>query len=757
MQELDLQCIQSRPSGQSSPQHELVQLAFTHGASTRLRNSLLAAQNEGALDGMTINAVSTGAPTAINTLMRLANFGAKSMSELRSIVRMAASFPQNGRTADALAMIGRLTASSNGHSEIAIASVLDSLEHLDARSRQVIENRFGLRGDEQQTLAAVGAALGLTRERVRQIEAKVVKRLRRMFANTFSQMLKDKQPSILAGLATNSVIPDTDEGVLFASLPPEVRLLVHAQYKNSRTWLDTVTTRIENGWLLDGLPIASYLEAKEFLARRLNEIKLPCQLSNVLLPGCSFADAVVEVIRLEKNLKVVEGYVLPRRSTRRPRRAVRVHKLMLRREFADPIGLAELKDTYRKSYLDDQCGARDLMIVLSTNPQLFLNQYEMGWIPFGAPQSITSFEILPEEQADTHSDEIGVDDDEVVDDEVVDEEVDTLRSTLSKILLTNGPQSFNDLRRIFVAQVGGKYSKASVGPVLISTDEFIRIGPGIYAHRRHLQDPRLLSAATPRLLLNKIQCEIFCRSIWAGESQRSYFLWSPLVQAQWAEWCYDAGEEKLLASLLAVCVISEWPIKAGDKSRWLRLQERLSFYTLEEPPLALTERLPSFREFLAVTAYAVRGRHVSWLSANRVNAYRVDDRHAVSLLAMLVAAKIIEPAMHWQHQHRATDDGENILRPFLTSTEHQPPLKWPMTLIRSMRTGYYSMLEPGWTTRDSMGALLDAIRQDALRDEESDAVVLTDAAKYEQLKQQLKNEIIFDNLRQRLAIRNQER
>jgi hypothetical protein len=751
VQELNFHCLPRRALGRSSPRHELVQLAFSHGASTRLRNSLLAGQDEGALDGITVEAVLTGAPTAIAMLQNLPNFGAKSMTELGLLVRKASSMSSSDNGVNMGANFGCRPARISEQSEISIASLLDSLQHVDARSRQVVEARLGLLEDEQQTLAEVGATLGLTRERVRQIESKALKQLRRMFGNTFSRMLKDREASTLAGLATNSVIPDTDEGVLFASLPPEVRFLVRTLYNNSRTWLDTVATRIENGWLLEGLPMDSYLEAKQFLANRLDEVRLPCQLSNVLRAQGDFSDAVVEIIRLEKTLKVLDGYVLPRRSTRRPRRAIRIHKLMLRREFADPIGLAELKETYLRQHLDDQCGARDLMIVLSANPQLFLNQYELGWLPFGARQEVARPANFSIEEGAAAPDEIAIDEDEAMDDDV-----DTLRSTLAQILLTNGPQSFNDLRRIFVSQVGGKYSKASVGPILISYDEFVRIGPGIYAHRRQLHDSKLLNEVTSRLLLNKAQCELFCRAVWAGESPLSYLLWSPIVQVEWAEWCYISGQEKLLASLLAVCTVHEWPIKAGDRSRWLRLQERLSFYSLEEPPLNLTERLPSFREFLAAAAYAVRTGRVSWMSANRVNGYRVEDRHAVSILALLVAARIVEPAMHWQHEHQATERGEIFLRPFFTSSEHQPHTKWPMKLIRSMRTRYDSLLEPGWTTGESICALLDAIQQDALRDDEADTVVLTASAKYEQLKKQLKNEIILDNLRLRLAMRNKE-
>jgi RNA polymerase primary sigma factor len=50
---------------------------------------------------------------------------------------------------------------------------------LDEKERQVISMRFGLDGEDPRTLQEIGEAMGLSRERIRQIESKAKEKLRR--------------------------------------------------------------------------------------------------------------------------------------------------------------------------------------------------------------------------------------------------------------------------------------------------------------------------------------------------------------------------------------------------------------------------------------------------------------------------------------------------------------------------------------------------------------------------------------------------
>ena len=64
--------------------------------------------------------------------------------------------------------------------ELALERVEEWLTRLEPKQREVVERRFGLHGYEPHTLESIGEILGVTRERVRQIQLEALRRLRRM-------------------------------------------------------------------------------------------------------------------------------------------------------------------------------------------------------------------------------------------------------------------------------------------------------------------------------------------------------------------------------------------------------------------------------------------------------------------------------------------------------------------------------------------------------------------------------------------------
>ena len=58
------------------------------------------------------------------------------------------------------------------------SELLEALGQLQPRQRRVVVERFGLDGVRPRTLEEVGQNLGITRERVRQLEARALRELR---------------------------------------------------------------------------------------------------------------------------------------------------------------------------------------------------------------------------------------------------------------------------------------------------------------------------------------------------------------------------------------------------------------------------------------------------------------------------------------------------------------------------------------------------------------------------------------------------
>jgi RNA polymerase primary sigma factor len=83
---------------------------------------------------------------------------------------------------------GTLSPLEEAHLKMLREQLREILDTLPERERQVLEVRFGLKDGQWRTLDEVGQMFGLTRERIRQIESKALRRLRHP---QFSRKLKD--------------------------------------------------------------------------------------------------------------------------------------------------------------------------------------------------------------------------------------------------------------------------------------------------------------------------------------------------------------------------------------------------------------------------------------------------------------------------------------------------------------------------------------------------------------------------------------
>lgn len=64
-----------------------------------------------------------------------------------------------------------------------IEKIKEWLNQLDSKEREIIKLRYGLTGSPPQTLEVIGRTFGITRERVRQLELKALKKLKEIIEN----------------------------------------------------------------------------------------------------------------------------------------------------------------------------------------------------------------------------------------------------------------------------------------------------------------------------------------------------------------------------------------------------------------------------------------------------------------------------------------------------------------------------------------------------------------------------------------------
>ncbi|MFQ3650688.1 MAG: RNA polymerase sigma factor RpoD/SigA [Gemmataceae bacterium] len=107
----------------------------------------------------------------------------KKLNIIKKAIRIYNSAPQSdasesGWSLDEMLMDGNTKTPDTEMVEADVLKhVLELLDRMDTREATVLRMRFGLDGGEQKTLKEIGESLGLTRERVRQIESEALGKL----------------------------------------------------------------------------------------------------------------------------------------------------------------------------------------------------------------------------------------------------------------------------------------------------------------------------------------------------------------------------------------------------------------------------------------------------------------------------------------------------------------------------------------------------------------------------------------------------
>lgn len=125
-----------------------------------------------------------GRPPTHEEVAKLLGLPRKKLNIIKKAIRVYNTAPQTDQTAeqgwsiDEMLMDSRSKTPDNEMVETdVLKQVLALLDKMDPREAIVLRMRFGLDNEEPKTLKEIGECLGLTRERVRQIESEALQKL----------------------------------------------------------------------------------------------------------------------------------------------------------------------------------------------------------------------------------------------------------------------------------------------------------------------------------------------------------------------------------------------------------------------------------------------------------------------------------------------------------------------------------------------------------------------------------------------------
>jgi RNA polymerase primary sigma factor len=124
-----------------------------------------------------------GRPPTHEEVAKSLNLPKKKLAIIKKAIRVYNAAPQTDQAETGWSLDDMVT---DGHTKTPVEEmvevddlhhVLDLLEKMDKREATVLKMRFGLDAEEPKTLKEIGECLGLTRERVRQIESEALQKL----------------------------------------------------------------------------------------------------------------------------------------------------------------------------------------------------------------------------------------------------------------------------------------------------------------------------------------------------------------------------------------------------------------------------------------------------------------------------------------------------------------------------------------------------------------------------------------------------
>lgn len=627
-----------------------------------------------------------GGEKVSNKLLQYKNFGRTTVNELKALVEQFLDEQANNSI-------------ENIHSKDLTQVMSELLGSLKQKEYKVLSCRYGFSNGIIMTLEEIGDSLGLTRERIRQIEQKALKKLRsKTKINLIYNAILNDQIKIFDSLSDSKRVIWKKKGIM-NQLPGESRLAIDIAFNSFSSWLRSMAVEFDKGWLRADLDTAEFTacqnKIKDILVGR--RLPIPFEIVTESLEGeHHYAHFCASLLN---SYYFFEGIVFSSQPGRRKQRQAQLYRLL---QTALYKKIETLVDLYNDKYPSRQCSARDAQIVMADAPHLFLSLNEYGWTTLGINVSDPRNKPdEPFEPSDEDNSDIAIN----------DEPPANLVSAVKQLLEENGPHHFVALRDHFVESFADKYSQNSFGPVLITYPDFERLAPGVYGLKKHIH-PAMLSQHK-ELLLNERDCALYIVSRWAGEQMLAYPWWTYEMEYAWCNWAQRYSSGPIFYSLMAISEPHNWPVNNDERLYWMEIKKTKAHYSFQYPfKYPLSDCLPTLRDLYAIMVVAYSQSSMNWIRVNRVLGRRVDNQLSATYMAVLTALDALQSNDHWQLPHQEGAHLIDLITELSLHLSKQGDVTWKSDIGQS----YLHYMENkvlhdplGWIKKDELKELLDLL------------------------------------------------
>lgn len=583
-------------------------------------------------------------PTVLAAIRKLPNAGSKTANELVSLAREFLEYPNSLET-------HQPTSESKAEAPVEFE---DLIAPLNQRQREVLERRFGFYASKIETLETIGEIFNVTRERVRQIEAKALRSLSGEWSKPqWVRYVEEHDEEVLECLF----------GVKkFLRGAPKIvgkwRLALAVTHGTVERYLESRCEEWEGLFVRPGTNYSGAAEAAEYLQSAANRIPFSLKSASAET-GHSVADYTAAILG-SGNFALHRGYLVRIPKTARKKRVANILRLFDQHLIPSPCELWDMKIAYWLDNEGDHCSGRDLLLSLADHPAHFENLHELGWV------RISNGEIhiaerrkdapLPEDFPDLMR-------------ELVSEPVrnsDGLANRIYKMFDQYGPMRLNTAASQF-SELYPHYSKASIYPMLVNFAVFLRLAPGVIGIQKHLQQQESITQAR-RILLDGRQIDLYVLSLQTGNPKISYPLWDSEMERMWCEWAFESGDSLRLGHLLALVDPERWNLSKKEADWWGTKKTTDSIPPSPIGPAEIEDRsieLDMLKK--ALCAASICG-DTNWMHVNQALGWRIETRRVATVLALLLQLGALHPVGGWTERHRLTISGIELLKTMLSSS-----------------------------------------------------------------------------------------